>query len=376
MSAEKKALVVSYAPVENDARVGNQIRWLESAGYCVDVLSQGPEHPDSTGRPLRIRRPALPVRLAMHLLLPPAVRFRWMVQAGLPAAELRGCRFDAVVVNDHHLLPWAVVALPAMTAGPLVLDVHELNPNVSSSLFYTLRISRYIDWLMTFISSPIFTSRLTVAEGIADLHRDARGIARPGVIRNVVPYERLEASPVDPDCIVLVHHGYAVIERGIDVMLDAALRLEPRFRLVLMVLGDARTIAALRSHPAVAAGRVEFRSPVAVTDVARAVNGYDLELAFFPPRSTNNRHALPNKFFEAVQGRLGVVIGRSPEMVPLVERYGFGLIVEGWDAAHLATALNGLTAEDVVALKRATSAAAVALSAQSEGERFLAELGL
>ena len=364
-----------YSPVGNDARVSNQIRWLEAAGYRVDVLSRGPEHPDATGRKFRIGYPPLWRRVAMHALLGPRARFRRLVEKHMPTSELAGQKYDMAIVNDLHLLPWVVKAAPAIADGRVVLDLHEVYSGNGTSLLYRLLIARYDDWLLTFITSPVFTKHLTVAEGIADLYRDQYGLPRPGVIRNIAPYQELEPSPVDPARILLVHHGYAAVERGIDIMLDAALLLEPRFTLMLMVLGDERSLAPLRRHPAIAAGRAEFRDPVGVTEVARALNQYDLELIFFPPRFANNIYALPNKFFEAIQGRLGVVIGESPEIVGFVREHGFGIVVEGWSASDLAAAINRLSADEIAAMKQASARAALDLSSRGEGPRFLAEIG-
>jgi hypothetical protein len=263
-----------------------------------------------------------------------------------------------------------------MAQGPVILDLHELYSNNGTGLVYKLLIARYDDWLLTFMGDPVFTAYQTVAEGIADIYRDDYGLPRPGVIRNVAPYEELEPSPVDPQNIVLVHHGYAAVERGIDIMLDAMLEADARYSLVLMVLGDDRSLAPLRSHPAVAAGRASFREPVGVTEVAKALNEYDLELIFFPPRFPNNTFALPNKFFEAVQGRLGVIIGESPEIIPFVREHGLGLVIEGWSGSDLAAALNALTAEQITDLKNASHRAARELSTIGEGPRFLALLGL
>lgn len=364
-----------YSPVGSDARVSNQIRWLESAGYRVDILSQGPDHPDATGRGFRIGHPSSRFQLIFNALLPPRARFRGVVEKYMPTAELAGQKYDLIIVNDHHLLPWVVEAVPALANGPVVLDLHEVYSGNGTSLVYKLLIARYDDWLLTFITSPVFTKYLTVAEGIADLYRDQYGLPRPGVIRNIAPYVELEPSPVDPDRIVLVHHGYAAVERGIDIMLDAALLLEPRFSLELMVLGDERSLAPLRAHPAIEAGRAKFREPVGVTEVARALNDCDLELIFFPPRFANNIYALPNKFFEAIQGRIGVVIGESPEIVGFVREHGFGIVVDGWTAADLAAALNALTADEITAIKQAANRAALDFSTRGEGPRFLAEVG-
>ena len=371
----KTALVMCYSSVESDARITKQIRWLEAAGYRVDVLSQGPDHPDATGRSFRIGQTTSRLSLIFHAFLPPRARFRGVVERHLPKAELQGREYDLIVVNDHHLLPWVVNAVPAMAKGEVVLDLHEVYSGNGTSLVYKVLIARYDDWLLTFIKSPVFTMYMTVAEGIADLYRDQYGVPRPGVIRNVAPYEELEPSPVDPEHIVLVHHGYAAVERGIDIMLDALMLLEPRFSMVMMVLGDDRSLAPLREHPAVAAGRAVFREPVGVTEVASALNEYDLELIFFPPRFANNTFALPNKFFEAIQGRLGVVIGESPEIVGFVREHGFGIVVDGWTAADMAAAINALSTEDIVAMKAAAGRAARLLSTEGEGPRFLAQVG-
>jgi hypothetical protein len=95
-------------------------------------------------------------------------------------------------------------------------------------------------------------------------------------------------------------------------------------------------------------------------------------LIFFPPRFPNNTFALPNKFFEAVQGRLGIVIGESPEIVGFVRNREIGIVVQGWRASDLAVAINALSAEDVIALKQASARAATDLSTVGEGPRFLA----
>lgn len=365
-----------YSSVGSDARVTKQIRWLEGAGFRVDVLSRGPEHPDATGRAFAIGEPTSRARLIFNALLPWPLRFRAGIERYLPKEALSGQKYDLILVNDLHLLPWAVKAIPAMANGPVVLDLHEVYSGNGIGLVQKLLIGPYDDWLLTFIDSPVFTKYQTVAEGIADLYRDQYGIERPAVIRNVAPYEDLKPSRVDPDNIQLVHHGYASVERGIDIMLDASMLLEPRFHLVLMVLGDDRTLAPLRTHPAIAAGRAELREPVGVTEVARTLNAYDLELIFFPPRFENNTFALPNKFFESVQGRLGVVIGQSPEIVGFVRDHKLGIIIDGWKPTDLAAALNALSADDIAELKKGSARAARELSTEGEGPRFLAALGL
>jgi hypothetical protein len=108
-----------------------------------------------------------------------------------------------------------------------------------------------------------------------------------------------------------------------------------------------------------------------VTEIARRINPWDLAIIFFPPIRTNLKHTLPNKFFEAVQGRLGIVSGESPEMARLIREGGFGTVVQGWTAADLAAAINGLTTEDVTRMKAASDQAARELNSENERAVFL-----
>jgi hypothetical protein len=83
---------------------------------------------------------------------------------------------------------------------------------------------------------------------------------------------------------------------------------------------------------------------------------------------------LPNKFFEAVQGSIGVVIGDSPNMRSIVETDKFGLVVDGWKFSDLVSALNGLDRSTVNEMKINASNASRKLSSEYERQNFLAEI--
>jgi hypothetical protein len=96
-----------------------------------------------------------------------------------------------------------------------------------------------------------------------------------------------------------------------------------------------------------------------------------LGVYLLPFSNFNNMHALPNKFFEFVQGRLGIAIGPSPEMAHLVTKHGLGLVAADFSPATLAGMLNGLTADQVRQFKSNADRAAHALSSQVSGEELL-----
>jgi hypothetical protein len=111
---------------------------------------------------------------------------------------------------------------------------------------------------------------------------------------------------------------------------------------------------------------IRFRDPVPYSQLVATLSEYDVSLVFLPPTNFNLKNALPNKFFEAVQARIGLIVGPSPAMVALVEQYGLGAVTADFSADSLRTTLHGLTAEKISEWKRAADAAARPLSAESQ----------
>jgi glycosyltransferase involved in cell wall biosynthesis len=152
--------------------------------------------------------------------------------------------------------------------------------------------------------------------------------------------------------------------------------LDERFELHLLLMGNSRAIKKLKRAVLEDSveGRVFFHNPVDVEEIPKAINPYDLEVIFFPPVTENLRHALPNKFFEAVQASIGVVIGDSPNMRAIVETDKFGLVVDGWQFSDLAAALNSLDRVTVNEMKINASNASKKLNSEYERTNFLSEI--
>src|SRR5690606_7027880 len=129
-------------------------------------------------------------------------------------------------------------------------------------------------------------------------------------------------------------------ERGISEIVGALGQLEDRFTVTLMLTGDPALISQMATKIEPLGDRIVIVPPVPMTEVSTAINKFDLEIMFFPPIRRNLEFALPNKLFEAVQGRLGLIIGASPMMAELVRKYSNGVIVEGWEPGDLASAIN------------------------------------
>ncbi|MEO6117270.1 MAG: glycosyltransferase [Pseudolysinimonas sp.] len=376
MTEPRQALVVSMSPLATDPRILREIDWLASDGWIVDTLGIGPT-PDErvrrhfpTGRAPAWTEPRVAKGL-IHTLLPYRARFRLLMEPQLPA-DLRDSTgaYDLIVVNDVDLVPWIARRGRSLLAagGRVHLDLHEWHPSEPGRApdLTTRLIRGYQDWKTDQLASPVFTTRSTVAAGLGDLYVERYGVPPLRIIRNSPAYEALQPTPVDPDAIDLVYHGNADLARGLGLLAVALPLLEPRFRLNLMLTGSDADKQALRALLAENSHRVVFHDPVPVAQIARRINAWDLEIIFYPPTIPNLKYSLPNKFFEAIEGRLGVVAGESPEMASLIREYGIGTVVDGWRGEDLAAAINQLTAEQIVAIKAGTEAATRVLNSQTE----------
>lgn len=378
------ALLISYSEIHTDPRLRRQITWLTAAGWTVDTLGLGP-HPApevrnhaELGPPSRWLASRLGTVVAFALL-PSRTRFRLLYESRVPA-ELRerigSGHYDLVVFNEYEFVPW--VGDRRTFAGEarrtrLHLDLHEYHePRRSPDSAWLRLTERHHRWTWRHIGHAAFASRTTVASRIAELYVHDFGFETPQIVRNAPPFVEQEPSAVDPDRVRLIFHGLASRGRGFDEILDALRLLDDRFEMTFMLMPNRDVIPELERKIADGLGdRARIVPPAPMTELSRVVNEYDLEILFYPPRTTNVELALPNKLFEAVQARLGLVTGESPMMAEILERYGNGLIVRGWTGADLADALAALTPERVRELKAASHRAASELNAEAEGEVFL-----
>ncbi|MBN9187972.1 hypothetical protein [Microbacterium sp.] len=383
-----RALVVSYSDIRDDPRVSRQIDWLLGAGWTVDSLGLGPRTTEGVARHHVIadQKPWLSTRwgfLLIHVLLPRRRRFRKLITDRVPAELVHAIRsgaYDLVVFNEFEFAPWVDDPrdfTPAARRARLHLDMHEYHrPDLRRQTLGGRLTAHHYRWVRRQIGNPAFTSRSVVNAPIGELYAQELGMPVPVPIRNVPPYVDQPPSETSPGRVRLLYHGMAAWERGFREILDAMRELPDRFTMTFMLTPSAigeGLRALIAAHPA--RDRIEIVPPVPMREIAERINGYDIEIIFLPPTNMNLRFALPNKLFESIQGRLGIVMGESPAMVEVVREYGDGVVVEGWGSADLLRTLEALSYEDVVRMKAASDLAARTLNAEQEGRVFLALIG-
>lgn len=361
-----RLLIISFSNIAADARVLKQVDHF-APKYEVTTLGYGPTpHPHVThlqlSDELQIRR-----WKRRDLILR---RFEWIywhqpviIQA---LSELRAKEpFDVIMANDVDAVPLALELKPR--AG-VHADIHEYAPRQNEEiLVWRVFIAPFVKWMCR-TSLPRASSVTTVGGGLADEYLRVFGV-NAGVVTNATPYAALRPTAVG-EPIRLVHSGASLRNRRLEVLIDAVEATRSDVTLDLFLMGNQpEYVDELRERIA-ASERVRILEPVPYRDLIERLNSYDIGVHVIAPTNFNNRWSLPNKFFDYVQARLGLIIGPSAEMSRILEQYGFGAIAEDFSAAALTRVLDSLSTESVASWKSRADEAARALSAEVQVEKW------
>jgi hypothetical protein len=359
-----RLLILSFSPIVSDARVLKQVRHF-AANYDVTTCGYG-DHPGGAAQHVRIpddqpynEHPRRLLVLRLHKLT------YWKTAAVAFAAKvLRPLeRFDIIIANDIDTVGLALSLRPLLGVHA---DIHEYAPKQNEELpMWRWFIAPYVRWMCrTYLTKA--TSVTTVGQGVANEYKRVFGISA-GIATNSAPYLQLEPTAVSAP-IRIVHSGAVLRNRSLDVTVRAVTRTTTPVTLDLFLMPndpghlDELKVLAARSD------RVTIHNPLPYSELLATLNDYDLGIHVIPPTNFNNAWSLPNKFFDYVQARLGLVIGPSPEMKDILERHDLGVAATGFDEDSIVAVLDGLIPEVVATWKRKAHAAAHELSAESQIE--------
>lgn len=358
-------LILSFSPIRSDPRVLKQVELFKDK-YTVSTCAYG----------------AAPDGVAEHFAMPDDSR-GWpsdkvglisrqyqRVYDGLPAVQyaraiLPKGRFDVILANDLNTLPLALELEPRLGVHS---DLHEFAPREKEdNLKWRVFIAPFMRWLCSRYLSDA-ASVTTVSQGIAEEYTKDYGVP-VNVVTNAAPYAAGVVRPVG-EKIRLIHSAAGQRYRKLENFIEAMKGAPDWLSLDMIVMPNEPDYVAELKAQAASVPSIKFRDPVPYSELVRTLSDYDVSIVFLPPTNFNLKNALPNKFFEAVQARIGLIVGPSPAMVGLVERYGLGAIAKDFSADSLRETLLALTPEAIYGWKQAADAASKPLSAESQVEAW------
>lgn len=359
----RRVAVVSFSHLRSDPRVLRQLQVLE--GHEITTIGHG-EAPEGVAAHIRIPDEAQAWQYPRAAVI--ARRYRH-AYAHNPAVSFARARvgpgnFEAVIANDVDAAGLAVELRPPLGFH---LDLHEFAPEQNAELWrFRTFVAPFLRWqLRVFATRAASTS--TVGRAIAERYESEFGL-HPRVVMNASAFESRAPHPTPPT-IRLVHAGAALPNRRIEAMIDAAGRAgaagAPLTFDVYLAPNHPLYVRELRERAA-RYPNVTVMPAIPHHQLVRTLAEYDVGVHLLAPTNYNNLVALPNKLFDFVQARLGVLIGPSPEMAHIVASHGVGAVAGGFAADDLAPLLAHLTPELVDSWKWAADRAAPLLSTQTQ----------
>lgn len=365
MTTRPTMLILSYSPIAGDARVLKQVARF-TRDYDVTTLGYG----------------LAPEGVVEHISMPRDVRFDdrdgrlilikhyrsvyWRLSAVRWSREaLKGRTFDVIIANDVEAVPVAVKLKPQ---HGVLADLHEYSPRLhDDNADWFAKITPWFEWVVRRYVTKA-DAWTTVSNGLAAEYERNFGF-QAELVSNATPYHDLQPTPV-PRTIRLVHSGAGLANRQLHLMAEAVATADADVTLDFYLTPNHPAYMDELKAYAETTDRVRVLDPVPYADLVRTLNDYDVGVFLLPPRTFNYRHALPNKLFDFIQARLGIIVGPSPEMATYVRDYGVGVVADEFTVDSLRTAIESLTVEQVEEYKRNADASAEELAGERQVEKW------
>lgn len=367
MSDQLSVLVLTYTTFAREPRALKQARYLQEKHH-VTTAGFGPAPLENVDHLQLAAQPAQrwgALGRVLHLASLGLRLHRFITRLSARDREVLGelssRSWDIVIAHDLWCLEAALSLKPRLG---VVLDLHEYAPGEAShSLAWRLVMKPYVEWLLR-KKMPLAAHVVTVGEGIAERYRVEYG-QHSTVVTNATPYHDLSASEVGSP-IRLVHSGVAAPERSLGRLIEAVIETPANVSLDFYLVDNGS--GELERLRALAEGRmnITFNDPVPYEELVQTLNTYDVGLSVFPPVTFNLEWCLPNKFFDFIQARLAVVVGPSPEMARVVREHSLGVVLDDFESATLARALERMESRQVQEWKQNASDRAQYLSSERQ----------
>ncbi|WP_170126806.1 glycosyltransferase [Helicobacter anseris] len=274
---------------------------------------------------------------------------------------------DLIIVEDITLLPFAVEYKQKNKKTKILIDLREFYPLEyendkrwleSFGMFFYFICERYL---------PQVDFAITVGEGIAKKYLETFQL-KCEIFYSLPPYFDISPSPIEQK-IKIVYHGFLSPDRNSHMLLDIAQELDQRFH--IYILGLSNQANFLQSLQQKAPSNVSFLPPVAMQDIIPFTQQFDLGILTLTPNNFNNANAMPNKFFEYIQARLGIITTPLPSLSSFISKYHIGKMSQDFSKESLVHTINTLDTKEIKNFKISAHYASQTLNLLSNQKKIL-----
>jgi glycosyltransferase involved in cell wall biosynthesis len=269
------------------------------------------------------------------------------------APALAAVEADVYWAADLDALPAVVWAAAAVPGSRVVLDAHELFPELDY-----LDPAQRPEWAQIARDLvPHVDELITVGDEMADRWRADYGARSVHAIGNLAPRPEPLDGPdlraslgLDAATPLAVHVGNVVPNRRPELAVEL---LERWPELHVALVGEVRygldaTLAELAEHAGVA-DRLHLVAPVPTAQLEPFVATADVALILYSPeRSTHLRVTMPNKLFDALAAGVPVVATEGLAPARYLAERGLGRSFRDGDVDDLAAAVREVVGDEAM----------------------------
>jgi len=376
----KKILIISFSPLHKDPRILRQIQALKD-DYQLFTIGDTPAHYSNITH-YNTTETLLPNKnIFIQKVIRRLKRYHYAIKNyhgfyRIKLAERFNYIFshtievpDIIIANDWNGLYLASeLKRVKCWKAKIYFDAHEYAPRqFDASLKWRLFMQPLIIRALQLCKNDI-SIMSTVCDGLAreyeNFFKYPYGFVN--IITNAAEYKAdLKPSETQINKIRLIHHGGAMKQRRLELMIKMMKYLDPeRYELTFMLVRSQPKYYNYLVKLSKKYKNIKFIEPVGFNEIVDTLNAYDIGIFLLLPENFNYKYALPNKLFEFIQARLAIAIGPSIEMVKIVEKYNLGVHSEDFNPKSLADCITQISLEKIMEYKRNSDKYAKKLSAE------------
>lgn len=362
----KTLLIIAMTQLQRDVRVLRHIAALKDQ-YRIVTVGFGVA-PLGTSEHVRIPDKCnyLPTNIAA--LVPHICRMYGISSQKTKAIHhvtkiLKDLDYDLVVLNDVQTLP-----LIEDINKPIIVDMHEYAPReMDDDWRFRVFLMSYYYWLCKKYL-PKANKVMTVSSGLAKEYQAVFGVTVE-VLLNAREFVNLPVRETVGNYRRIVHTGLAAKSRHLEIMIEAVSGL-PKVFLDMYLVPAPRQSRELRRLQLLASrtSNVRVIEPVIPEELPAVINLYDLALIYLAPNSFSVKHCMPNKLFDCIQARVGVVASPLPDVAEFVKREQIGRTTKSFTSQALQNEILQLSNYHINQFKYSCNKVANEINAGSEAK--------
>ena len=362
---KKIIAVISFSSIEEDSRVKRQINLIKKS-FEVITVGYGPYLNSFEHLEVKKNCNILQKILFLFLIITKNHKayFNLRFEYNKVKSFLQKHKVSCYLLNDSNSWP----LIKNLESNRCIIDAHEYSlEEFSDRIYWRL----FIKPLKIFASKFIINvnTRFSVEENICSKWEKVTK-KNFKLLRNFSNFEKIKWKKNYDNNFKIIHHGIADPSRKIENMIYAIGKSGKNYKgYFYLKTSNKKYLNYLKRISKL--NNVEILDPISEDLLIAEGNKYDLAILSIYPSNFNYKYCLPNKLFQFIQSRIGIVTGPTPSIANIVNKYKIGKVSKSFSINDLKNAIKDISIKENNKMKKNCDLAALELSWEKEQKILL-----